>query len=338
MRKVEYWWSQEFSNRASNSSPVQKVTIFAFNDFHRRLEPFADGTGGAARLVGKLRQLKEENPDSIIVNVGDVAGDNTKLGPDSFAPIPQLFNRAGVDVLGLGNHEFEDSRDGYETLRNGLVKPFAGETLCANVTHKNGQPIEGVKPFTIKQLAGFNIALLGVVTQDLSSKMHPTAGVALSTVGIKECLAALVPKLDEESDAVVVLGHDNLRKMTEFTAGQPGVDVTLAAHDHKSGSEVVTRPDGSTGHVSEAGAYGQSINQIDLYFDPATRKLIKVEMTTHQVDESCPSDPVAEEIVRNAPQLERAEKPAEVPRRDQISLNSFSQLSQWYTIQQENKS
>ncbi|MBN9417911.1 MAG: metallophosphoesterase [Candidatus Eremiobacteraeota bacterium] len=316
---------------------MDKVTIFAFNDFHRRLEPFADGTGGAARLVGKLRQLKEENPNSITVNVGDVAGDNTKLGPDSFAPIAQLFDRAQVDVLALGNHEFEDSRNDYETLRNGLVKPFSGETLCANVAYQ-GKPIEGVKPFTIKQLAGFNIALLGVVTQDLSSKMHPTAGVGLSSMGIKECLASMVPKLEAESDAVVVLGHENLRKMTDFTEGQPGVDVALAAHDHRTGSKLVERSDGSKGHVSEAGAYGQSINQLDLYFDPASRKLIKVEMTSHKVDASCPSDPVAEEIVRNAPQLERAEKPAEVPRRDQVSLNSFSQLSQWYTIQQENKS
>ncbi len=315
---------------------MEKVSIFAFNDFHRRLEPFADGSGGAARLVGKLRQLKAENPNSITVNVGDVAGDNSKLGPDSFAPIAELFDRAQVDVLALGNHEFEDSSNHYDTLRNGLIKPFHGETLCANVAYA-GKPIEGTKPFTIKQLAGFNIALLGVVTQELSSKMHPTAGVGLSSVGIKETLAQLVPQLDEKSDAVVVLGHENLRKMTRITEEQPGVDVTFAAHDHRLTAEAVevSRPDGSKGFVSEAGAYGQSINQIDLYFDPATRKLVKVEMTNHPVDASCPSDPVAEAIVRNAPELERAEKPKEVSRREQISLKSFSQLSQWYTIQQE---
>ncbi|MBS2039369.1 metallophosphoesterase [bacterium] len=315
---------------------MEKVSIFAFNDFHRRLEPFADGSGGAARLVGKLRQLKAENPNSITVNVGDVTGDNKKLGPDSFAPIPQLFDRAQVDVLALGNHEFEDSRGDYETLRNGLIKPFQGETLCANVRYA-GKPIEGTRPFSIKQLAGFNIALLGVVTQDLGSKMHPTAGVGLSSVGIKQTLAELVPQLDQQSDAVVVLGHENLREMTELTQGQPGVDVTLAAHDHRLTAEAVevNRADGSKGFVSEAGAYGQSINQIDLYFDSSTRKLVKVEMTNHKVDTSCPSDPVAEEIVRNAPKLERVEKPKAVSRRDQVSLNSFSQLSQWYTIQQE---
>ena len=317
---------------------MEKVTIFAFNDFHRRLQPFPDGSGGAARLVGKLRELKAENPNSITVNVGDVAGDNSKLGPDSFAPIAELFDRAQVDVLALGNHEFEDSRNDYESLRNGLIKPFHGETLCANVSYA-GKPIEGTRPFTIKQLAGVNIALLGVVTQDLSSKMHPTAGVGLASVGIKEVLQEMVPRLDAENDAVVVLGHENLRKMTAHTEAQPGVDVAFAAHDHRLTEEgvQVQRADGSTGFVSEAGAYGQSINQIDLYFDPASRKLVKVEMTNHKVDASCPSDPVAEEIVRNAPELERAEKPKEVSRREQVTLNSFSKLSQWYSVQQESK-
>lgn len=316
---------------------MEKVTIFAFNDFHRRLQPFPDGSGGAARLVGKLRQLKAENPNSITVNVGDVAGDCSKLGPDSFAPIPELFDRAQVDVLALGNHEFEDSRNGYETLRNGLIKPFHGETLCANVKDTAGQPLEGTRPFTIKQLAGFNIALLGVVTQDLASKMHPTAGLSLRAAGLQDTLEAWVPSLSERSDAVVVLGHENLRKMTALTEAVPGVDVTFAAHDHRLTAEgvQVVRADGSQGFVTEAGAYGQEINQVDLYFDPASRQLIKVEMQTHRVDASCPSDPVAEEIVRNAPQLERAEKPETPSRRNGVRLNGFGELSQWYKVQQE---
>lgn len=316
---------------------MEKVTIFAFNDFHRRLQPFPDGSGGAARLVGKLRELKAENPDSITVNVGDVAGDNSKLGPDSFSPIAELFDRAQVDVLALGNHEFEDSRDDYASLRNGLIKPFHGETLCANVKTVAGQPIEGTKPFTIKQLAGYNIALLGVVTQDLASKVHPTAGLGLLAAGLKETLDTLVPTLDAQSDAVVVLGHENLRKMTDLTESVPGVDVAFAAHDHKLTSSAVEidRADGSKAFVSEAGAYGQNINQLDLYFDPASRRLIKVEMKTHLVDASAPSDPVAEEIVKNAPQRERAQMPEKVSRRHSVSLNGFNELSKWYTVQQQ---
>lgn len=314
-----------------NKTGLQKVTIFAFNDFHRRLNPFPDGSGGAAKLVGKLRELKANHPDSLTVNVGDVAGDNRKHGPQAFAPIAELFDRAQVDVLALGNHEFEDSADNYASLRDGLIAPFNGEVLCANIKQtQNGQAIEGTKPFTIKQLAGFNIALLGVVTRDLSSKMHPLAGAGLSVVPIEDSLAALVPQLDAQSDAVVVLGHENIREMARHTEATPGIDVTLAAHDHQLVKEEVVRADGSKAYVSEGGAYGQTINQIDLYFDPQSRKLITVEMTTHGVDANSPVDAQAEEIVRNAPVLERAEKPEKPSRRDAPSFSSFSELSEWF--------
>jgi 2',3'-cyclic-nucleotide 2'-phosphodiesterase (5'-nucleotidase family) len=311
---------------------LHKVTLFAFNDFHRRLNPFPDGSGGAARLVGKLRQLKADHPGSLTVNVGDVAGDNKKPGPQAFAPIAQLFDRAQVDVLALGNHEFEDPQGDYASLRNGLIKPFQGEVLCANVTAQ-GQPLEGVKPFTIKQLAGFNIALIGVVTRDLSSRVHPAAGAGLSVAPIEDTLAAMVPELDKQSDAVVVLGHENLNEMIRHTQDTPGVDVTLAAHDHKLQTTQLERADGSKAYVSEGGAYGQTINQIDLYFSPQSRQLIKVEVTTHSVDGQAPIDAQAEEIVRNAPQLERASMPEKKSSRDALRLNSFSQLSQWYKTQ-----
>ena len=38
----------------------QRVRLFHFNDFHRRMEPFKGGEGGADRLVGKIKQLEAE--------------------------------------------------------------------------------------------------------------------------------------------------------------------------------------------------------------------------------------------------------------------------------------
>lgn len=317
---------------------LQKVTLFAFNDFHRKLDPLQDGSGGAARLVGKLRQLKQENPDSLILNMGDVAGDNKEHGKDAFEPIPALFNRAQVDALSLGNHEFEDPSGNYKTLRESLIKPLHGEVLCANVSETaTGKPVEGTRPFSIKQLAGYNIALIGVVTRDLGSKMFPLAGAGLSVTPIEETLAKMVPEMHDRADAVVVMGHENLRTMTEHTQNIPGIDIGLAAHDHKltRNSVEVERPDGSKGYVSEAGAYGQNINQIDLYFSPASRKLMKVEMTTHQVDASSPSDPIAEGIVRDAPKLKAAPLPPKESRSKGVRLERFAALATWVTTQSQ---
>lgn len=305
---------------------ISKATIFHFNDFHRRLDSFKDGTGGADKLVGKIRELESENPDAVTVNVGDVAGDNTPQGPDQFSPIPGLFNRAGVDILGLGNHEFEDPKGDYKSLREGLIKPFKGEVLAANVTMADGSPIEGTKPYTIRQLREHSVAFIGVVTRDLASAVFPAAGAGLATMPIEDTLLELIPKVKAEgADAVVVLGHDNLTNMQKVAKNVPGVDLVLAAHDHRATEKPieVVRDDGSKAWVAEADAYGKSVGEVNLVFED--NKLVDVEGGLLQIDQSSPSDAEAKKIAD-------AHKPApkvKIPKKAKMeTVSSFAELAE----------
>lgn len=301
--------------------------MFHFNDFHRRLEPLKDGTGGASRLVGKIRQLESDNPEAITVNVGDVAGDNTAQGPDQFSPIAELFNRAEVDILALGNHEFEDPDGDYKSLKEGLIKPFGGEVLVANVQHADGRSIEGTKPYTIRKLQEHSIAFIGVVTRELASSVFPAAGAALSTLPIEETLLDLIPKVKAEgAQAVVVLGHDNLTNMQRIARDVPGVDLVLAAHDHRPTEKPieVTREDGSKAWVAEADAYGRSIGEVELLFADGTFQ--RVEGRLHLVDETAPVDAEAERIVQEHEPLPRAELPKKKVKTE--TLTSFADLAE----------
>jgi len=283
---------------------MPEVTLFHFNDFHRKLEPMKDGMGGAARLVGTLRELKQQHPGSLTVNVGDVAGDNAEPGPDAFSPVADLFDRGQVDLLALGNHEFEDPTGNYKTLREGLIEPFDGEVLSANID------LPGTKPYTVKQLAGMNIAFIGVCTQELASKMFPNAGAGIVAESIEHTLRELVPRVRAEgADAVVVLAHEGLDEMLEVTAKVPGIDLTLAAHDHRMTDAPieVSREDGSKGYVAEAGGYGEAVGEVNLRFENG--RLLQVTGRMHAVDASSPVDPEAESIVANAPQLDRVTEP-----------------------------
>lgn len=310
--------------------PAQAVRLFHFNDFHRRLEPFKNGEGGADRLVGKIRQLESENPDTLTVNLGDVAGDNTKHSPDHFQPIPELFNRAGVDILALGNHEFEDSADGYSSLEDGLIKPFQGETLIANVRHADGRPIAGTKPYTIRQLRDHSIAFIAVVTRDLTSAMFPAAGAALSTLPIEETLRGLVSEVKEKgADAVVLLAHEGLADTKEIVANVPGIDLAFAAHDHRMTEqpEKVTRADGSQAWVAEADAYGRKIGQADLIFENGA--VVDVQGLMHSVDSESPSDPEALAIRQNYQPGERVKQPPRSKPKT-ISLDSLADLARHF--------
>lgn len=317
-----------------SKSNTSRVKLFHFNDFHRRLKPLKDGSGGADRLVGKIRELEEQNPDAITVNLGDVAGDNMTQGPDHFSPIPELFNRAGVDILALGNHEFEDPENGYKNLNDGLVEPFQGEVLVANVRHADGRPIAGTKPYTIRKLQDHSIAFIGVVTRELGSSMFPAAGAALSTMPIEKTLRELIPEVKAAgAEAVVVLGHENLRIMKEVTKNVPGIDLALAAHDHRQTDEPesVQRTDGSQGWVAEANAYGRMVGEVDLIFDEDG--FDRVEGRLHRVDENSPSDPVAKKIMNEHEPGEKAQLPK--TKKSVTNLSGFADLAKHFASQQE---
>jgi 2',3'-cyclic-nucleotide 2'-phosphodiesterase (5'-nucleotidase family) len=313
----------------------QRVRLFHFNDFHRRLEPFKSGAGGADRLVGELRLLEADNPHALTINLGDVAGDNTSHDQDHFQPIPELFNRAGVDIMALGNHEFEDSSNGYASLEQGLIKPFAGETLVANVSHSDGRPIAGTKPYTIRQMQNYSIAFIAVVTRDLTSAVFPAAGAALSTLPIEETLRSLVAEVKEKgADAVVLLAHDNLNNVKEMAANVPGIDLAFAAHDHRMTEhpEQVTRADGSKAWVAEADAYGRKVGQADMIFENG--QVVDVQGFLHDVDTNSPSDPEALAIKERYQPRPRVKMP-EKSKLPTTTVGSFAELAKHFANQEE---
>lgn len=312
----------------------QTVTLFHINDLHRRLHPFPDGKGGADRLVGEIRRREQEHPDALTISVGDLAGDNTVHGPDYFEPLPALLNRAGVDIQVLGNHEFEDSTDGYASLERGLIAPFQGQTLVANVSHQDGRPIAGTQPYTVRQLQDQAIAVIGVVTRDLSSAMFGAAGAALATLPIEDTLRQLVQQARAEgAQGVVVAAHESLSKARQIALEVPGIDLVLAAHDHRATErpERLVREDGSQVWVAQSEPYGRAVGQADLIFENG--RVVDIQGQLHPVDQNSPSDPEALALREGYQARPRATKPA--PKKSATTLTSFADLAQHMATQKE---
>ncbi len=266
---------------------LDAIDIFSVNDMHRQLEPTHGGNrGGMARLVGTMKSLMKEYPHAIVVNLGDVAYDATNLS--SFEPMPQLLKAMGTSILQLGNHEFQDPTNDYAALKTGLLQKFSGDVLAANVvTARDNQPIPGVKPFTVKQLCGYNVAFVGVVTQDMATAAHPAVGAGLRVAAIDKTLERLVPQVQQQADAVVVTAHEGLDIMDRQAAKQEGIDTILAAHDH-----LLTRKPRMVGDtpMTEAGSHGKYVGHTRLLMDPKTRHAVAVQYRVIPIDERSPVD------------------------------------------------
>ncbi|MCP3999174.1 MAG: hypothetical protein GY722_29530, partial [bacterium] len=134
------------------------LQILAFNDYHGHLESSygvrVDGeiAGGSEYLSTKLTELRTGNDNSITVAAGDLIGGSPAFsGLFHDEPSIESLNAMGLDVSGVGNHEFDEGVTELLRMQNGGCHPvdgcyFPGEPypgadfpwLAANVQNAQG--------------------------------------------------------------------------------------------------------------------------------------------------------------------------------------------------------
>jgi 5'-nucleotidase len=160
------------------------LQLLGINDFHGQLDETrlmgGKPVGGAAYLAAYLRQRERENPNTLLVQAGDMAGASA---PESALlkdePTIQVLNALGFDVGTIGNHEFDEGIPEMMRLIYGGFHPktgyFEGASfpyICTNVLdNKTKKPI--FPPYYIKRVNGVPIGFIGIVTKTTPSIVTP---------------------------------------------------------------------------------------------------------------------------------------------------------------------
>jgi 5'-nucleotidase len=167
---------------------------------------------------------------------------------------------------------------------------------------------EKVRPWTVREVGGFRIGLVGLITPglpywlpaDLLGGVAATDPAAALTRSVAEVRA-------EKVDAVVVLGHMGWRFTDDYAnpvrtilRDAAGVDVYLAGHSHQN------QPSWTMHGVvcSQASYYGIHCGRVDLTFDLDTRKLVDRRAFTLLLDDRFAPDPLVMEMAK--PDLDTA--------------------------------
>ncbi len=294
---------------AAEKGRAKTLSIFHSTDLHGRILPTKtyeglQDVGGFARVASCLRQWRRECPHSLTVDVGDVVQGTAVSIRSGGRIMIELFNRLGYDAWTLGNHDFDWGPEKTEALLADSSSPV----LTANLERGGVQPgafsgaWEKVKPWTIREVGGFRIGLIGLITPGLPYWLSPeTLGGVTPLDPVKTLAKAVAEVRGEKVDAVVVTGHmgwrfndDYANPVRSMLKDVAGIDVYLAGHSHQN------QPSWMLHDVlcSQASYYGIHCGRIDLTFDLASRKLVDRRAFTLLMDDRFSLDPLVMQVAQ----------------------------------------
>jgi 5'-nucleotidase len=232
--------------------PDTRVQLLAINDLHGHLAPNTPGTiqvgccnpvfsggvqtgwtqrtvptGGVAYLATHIKALRATNANTITVGAGDLIGASPLVsGLFHDEPAIEALNSIGLDVSGVGNHEFDEGVDELRRMRYGNQlggdgchpvdgcqdgTPFGGsifEYLAANVFFA-GTNTTILPPYEVHKVGNAKVAFIGLTFEGTPTVVTPSAVAGLEFRPEVQTVNALVDRLRNEQGvkAFVVLLH-----------------------------------------------------------------------------------------------------------------------------------
>lgn len=321
----------------AHSEPLTRtVTLIHLNDLHANLVPHLDlervepgggapaamrvvERGGIARIATLVERIRAENPDAILMNVGDTYhGGVEALYTRGNAIVPAV-NALRVDVGVPGNWDFAygavTTRMRYSAepawparflnwlLWSDPVERPNFPNLAANLTQTLPPFSRGelLLPGTlVRDAGGVRIGFIGLTSDIVPRMAKPFAwgfDFLQGEESYRDLINRSVAKLREEGAEVVVvmseLGLHRDRRLAEIV--KPGVHVFFSAHTHEV--TVVPLDSASGAVVVEAGNDG-FLGRMDITVREGD--VIERAWRMIPVDASTPNDPGVQKLVDEA--------------------------------------
>lgn len=263
---------------ADENTGAEQVDMVFTHDIHSYLESYdieENGEniniGGLARLKTLLDEKREQNPDLLVVDAGDIVmGTLFQTLIESDAIELRMLGRLGFDATTFGNHEFDY---GSEALANMFKTAAEKESylpsyVICNVdwssenagSQKIYQALQdcNLQEYIILQKGDTKIAVTGVLGKD-AYECAPTC--ELTVLDPIERVKATVKKIKENEDAdmIVCISHSgtwsNPKKSEDelLAKAVPDLDVIVSGHTHTRLDEPMIVKDT---YIVSCGCYG----------------------------------------------------------------------------------
>lgn len=211
------------------------ITILHVNDVHGRLEPDErEGAMGFGVFKAKLDELREENPNLLLLNAGDALHGTTMVNLTDGEAMITMMNAVGFDALVPGNHDFNYGYDRLLELKELAEFPV----IAANVV-KEADGESDFDAYVIEEVDGVRVGIFGLATEETKFKSHPDNTVGINFVNPVEAAKEAVKALQDEGvDVVIALVHLGIEGTVDTTSKEvaenvEGIDLIIDGHSHE---------------------------------------------------------------------------------------------------------
>jgi 2',3'-cyclic-nucleotide 2'-phosphodiesterase (5'-nucleotidase family) len=278
-----------------------KVTVLFFNDIHGHLMPFTVKTdhgksevGGIARLATLIKQIRFENEKKGGKTFLFVAGDILQGTPMSTVfhgePDIKSMNAMKVDVMTVGNHEFDFGLQNFYRLKKlasfpfisaNIVKRDSGERLCdSSVSFRLSEKI--------------HLTVIGITTKQLLWTTRPENVSGLDVLEPADMVKKTYRNI-QGSGPVILLSHSKHKTDREIALALPNLTAIIAGHD-----QILFEPVRKVGDVQIFQAFekGKYLGRFDLEIDPVSGKTRWVSQSYIPITSDIETDKEIDGIVR----------------------------------------
>lgn len=264
----------ENQNREDNNLP-QTISILQTTDVHCQIHPHDElfwednkavfrKTGGYAYMATMLNDLKKKNPNTYIIDTGDMFQGSelsVKTTGEAFVPILDALK---YDLYLPGNWEVIYGKKQMQSLLGKLNAP----KICTNMYHDLGEGKKGeliFQPYQIWNVAGAKIGFLGYTDPLVPIRQSPVYSKGIIYTKPEENLAHYIDVLKNQENCsyIIMIAHLGLSQQIAL-ANMPeceGVNYILGGDTHERVRKPIVC---KYAKVVEPGAFGSFIGKLDL--------------------------------------------------------------------------
>ncbi|MDM8566431.1 5'-nucleotidase C-terminal domain-containing protein [Candidatus Halobeggiatoa sp. HSG11] len=291
------------------------VTFIHMGDVHGHLIPrpnfrkdtpdYGKQVGGLAYLYDQIKKIRQQYPDSLLVNTGDTIQGSAEVLYSEGQIIVDILNKFKIDVFVAGNWDFLYGTERFRELFAGDKPKTNWNAIAANLYYstlydfplsryadKAGQRV--LPAYLIKQVGKVKIAFIGLTADRGPQAVSPRIMDGFYLTPGEEELAAAVPLLQKQADLIVLISERGLAANLELVETIPGVDIVLSSDMHEETWQVLKSKTGTL--LVEEGQDGTMLGE--LHVTVKSKKITDWQWLPHRinVENNQPDPMVAAEI------------------------------------------